>query len=120
MGGGINVGTGFFLFGAPDNCSLTLNNCTLNNNEAIGGAGGSGGSGGDGWGGGLSVLTGSSATVSNCTINGNQANGGTKGSGGSAGAGIGGGVYNLGTFTVDAFTTIKGNHASTSDNDVYG
>ncbi len=34
--------------------------------------------------------------------------------------GIGGGIYNLGTFTFDAFTFIKGNHASTSNNNVFG
>ena len=29
-----------------------------------------------------------------------------------------GGVYHLGTFTVDAFTVIKKNHASTSNDDL--
>jgi hypothetical protein len=33
--------------------------------------------------------------------------------------GIGGGIYNLGTFTFDAFTVIKGNHASTSNDDIF-
>jgi hypothetical protein len=32
---------------------------------------------------------------------------------------IGGGVYNLGTFTVDVFTVIAHNHASTSNDDIF-
>ncbi len=32
---------------------------------------------------------------------------------------LGGGVYYLGMFTFDVFTVIKGNHASTSNNDIY-
>ena len=41
------------------------------------------------------------------------------GSGGSAGQGIGGGVYNLGTFSFDAATTIAENVASTSNDDIF-
>jgi hypothetical protein len=33
--------------------------------------------------------------------------------------GIGGGVYNLGTFTADSATVIAGNHASTSNDDIF-
>jgi hypothetical protein len=29
-------------------------------------------------------------------------------------------IYNLGTFTVDGFTLIKGNAASTSNDDIFG
>jgi hypothetical protein len=32
--------------------------------------------------------------------------------------GIGGGVYNVGTFSFDALTVIKDNHASTADDDL--
>jgi hypothetical protein len=32
---------------------------------------------------------------------------------------VGGGVYNLGTFTFDVFTDITGNHASTSNDDIF-
>jgi hypothetical protein len=39
------------------------------------------------------------------------------GSGGSQG--ISGGVFGLGTFSRDAATVIKGNHASTSDEDIF-
>jgi hypothetical protein len=57
----------------------------------------------------------SGATVSLVgTVTGNYAN-----SGGSGGQGVGGGVYSLGTFTFDVTTVIDGNHASTSNNDIF-
>jgi hypothetical protein len=33
---------------------------------------------------------------------------------------VGGGVYNLGTFDLDAVSLIADNHASTSNDDVFG
>jgi hypothetical protein len=33
---------------------------------------------------------------------------------------MGGGIYNLGTFLFDVTTVITGNHASTSNDDVFG
>jgi hypothetical protein len=63
-------------------------------------------------------LAGSSASVSASNINANVAQGGAAGTGGSDGQGVGGGVYNLGTFT-DVFTVINGNHASTSNDNVF-
>jgi hypothetical protein len=33
---------------------------------------------------------------------------------------VGGGVYNLATYLADAATTIRHNHASTSDDDCFG
>jgi hypothetical protein len=33
---------------------------------------------------------------------------------------VGGGVYNLGTFFLDAASTVDHNHASTSNDDVFG
>jgi hypothetical protein len=53
-------------------------------------------------------------------ISANLAQGGSAGSGGSAGQGIGGGIYNLGTFSLDTFTVVLGNHASTSNDDRFG
>jgi hypothetical protein len=53
-------------------------------------------------------------------ITGNQANGGEGGAGGSDGQGVGGGVYNLGTFDLDAASIIIGNHASTSNDNIFG
>jgi hypothetical protein len=119
VGGGVNVGSGV-ITGFPDNCSLALTDSILLGNQAIGGAGGSGSKGGNGTGGGLSVLAGSSAAVSTSIIVANQAQGGAAGAGGTKGSGVGGGVYNLGTFTFDAFAVINGNHASTSNDDIFG
>ena len=45
---------------------------------------------------------------------------GTRGTGGADGSGVGGGVYNVGTLTFDAATTIKKNEASTSNDDIFG
>jgi hypothetical protein len=52
----------------------------------------------------------------------NQASGGEAGPGGEDGHGIGGGVYILsgGMVSADAATLIFGNHASTSNDDVFG
>ena len=45
---------------------------------------------------------------------------GAAGTGGNAGLGIGGGIYNLGTFDLDAASAIHGNHASASDDNIFG
>jgi hypothetical protein len=58
--------------------------------------------------------------VLSTVILGNRADGGAAGAGGSAGQGVGGGVYNLGTFDLDTASIIAGNHASTSDDSVFG
>ncbi len=122
VGGGINVGTGVLLFDAPDNCSLTLNNCALVNNEAIGGSGGSGSSGGNGSGGGVSVLAGSSAAIDATYVFANAALGGFSGCGGSSGQGVGGGLY----IDPDAVVVLSTssevfcNFASTSHKDIFG
>ena len=85
---------------------LTLENLTIQNTIATGGAGGSGaepGGGGGGLGGGLFVASGASATLSNVTFLGDRAVGGAGGSsgvavggggglGGAGGAGTGGGT----------------------------
>jgi hypothetical protein len=89
-------------------------------NTAQGGAGAPGGNGGDGDGGGLFISAKAMATVENSVVSGNQALGGAAGAGGSAGQGVGGGVYNLGTFDLDAASIVAGNHASTSNDDVFG
>jgi hypothetical protein len=113
---------------------LTVSNCTLADNQAIGGAGGSGGNGGSGFGGGifndaLSISPDNFGTPSTLTVTGtivtdNSAAGGAPGSGGSAGQGIGGGLYLAadGMACLDSFTQglVQNNHASTSDNDIFG
>jgi hypothetical protein len=102
---------------------VTVNTSLLTLNEAVGGQGDSGG---DGLGGGIytesSALGVASLTVSSSAIVLNQADGGLGGTVGSDGQGVGGGVYisPLGTFTFDAFTIIAYNHASTSNDNIYG
>jgi hypothetical protein len=55
-------------------------------------------------------------------VEGNRADAGAGGAGGSPGPGQGGGVYvSAGSMAcADAATVIAGNHASTSDDDVFG
>jgi hypothetical protein len=74
---------------------------------------------GTGQGGGLYALSGSTVTLTNVMVTGNKADGGAAG---SDGQGVGGGVYVQSRATVyaDALTVITGNHASTSDDDVFG
>src|SRR4029450_439732 len=93
--------------------------CTLGLNHPPGGDGTAGGGGGNGFGGGgdndAGAVNGTSAVpLGQSPLSKNHANGGDGGEGGSDGEGIGGGVYNLGLFTLDGFTAILANHASTS------
>jgi hypothetical protein len=104
--------------------TVTLSNCTLDHNRAVGGEGEDGG---NGLGGGLyndgSTTSGvSSRTVTGSSITHNRADGGAGDGGGSAGQGIGGGAYLAagGSACKDALTVVADNHASTSDDDVFG
>jgi probable HAF family extracellular repeat protein len=100
--------------------SATVNNSTIANNQAVGGAGGAGA---NGFGGGAYSDAPSSLTITGSTVTANVATGGAAG-GGSAGLGQGGGLYLAagGTGCLDAFTIahVTGNHASTSDDDIFG
>jgi uncharacterized protein (TIGR03118 family) len=89
-------------------------------NAATGGAGGVGGNGGDGQGGAVFNDATSSLTLQYSSIVYNAATAGVAGLGGSDGNGVGGGVYNLGAFAVDVVTIVKKNHATTSNDDVFG
>ncbi len=90
-------------------------------NTAIGGAGGLGGNGANGQGGGLFNDATSSLTFDDSRVVNNEATGGAAGSGGSAGLGVGGGLYlTPGGVACARHTRIHGNHASTSDDDVFG
>src|SRR5205823_9476639 len=82
----------------------STSNTAFTDNLALGGPGGAG------LGGGLFNDTGSTLTLDGSQATGNHANGSP---------GIGGGVYNLGTFTFDPATDVSGNHASTSNNDIF-
>ena len=115
---------------------VTVTNSTLDHNQAQGGGGG------NGLGGGIANLLSATTTVDSSCLTHNHANGDGGGAGLGGGAyndatssltlttssvtgnhangkpGIGGGIYNLGTFTFDAFTVIAFNHASTSGDNI--
>jgi hypothetical protein len=122
-GGGIDVGAAAVLFSDfTDASTLSLSDSVLTHNTAEGGRGGTGGNGGDGLGGGLAVQPTTSATVEDSTVQQNRAVGGEASDGGSVGQGMGGGAYLAvgSTARADGATVIAHNHASTSDDDVYG
>jgi hypothetical protein len=100
---------------------LTVSNCTVDHNQAIGGNGGFGGNGEDGQGGGIFVDATSSLTLEGVTVEHNRAVGG-EGDEGSDGQGNGGGLYITpgGVACADALTAIFANHATTSNDDVFG
>jgi hypothetical protein len=102
--------------------TLTVSGCTLSGNQALGGAGGLGGNGGNGFGGSLYNDGSSTLTVTGSTVTSNSATGGAAGSGGSAGLGEGGGAYfaSGGAVCLNVATSISGNTASTSGDDVFG
>jgi hypothetical protein len=121
--GGSGYGGGFYVAGG----TVTISGSNFTQNTALGGAGGDGANGGNGFGGGL-YAAGGTVTVQSSSVTSNTAQGGAgggKGNGkGAAGQGIGGGIYIAPGASVglDAFTIghVKKNHASTSDNDIYG
>jgi hypothetical protein len=101
---------------------LTVSNSLVALNRAVGGAG----NGGDGQGGGIfnggpSRVGTPSLTLQRSLLVFNQASGGAV-VGGSAGSGVGGGLYLSpgGAASADAWTFIRANDASTSDDDVFG
>jgi len=122
VGGGISVGSGvFFDFtGFSDAASLTITGSTIASNLARGGNGGSGANGGNGQGGGIWFGLDSTGTLDNSVITGNFALGGQAGAGGTDGQGVGGGVYINSGDVVDVkpTTKVKGNHASTSHDNI--
>jgi hypothetical protein len=102
--------------------TLTVSSSTVANNQAIGGAGAAGGNGGDGYGGGIFEDALSKLALTGDTIDRNHAIGGAAGLGGSDGEGVGGGLFITpgGSACADPLTVIFGNHATTSDDDVFG
>jgi hypothetical protein len=131
MGGGVYNGR---TAGLPPNpnapAELTLIDCAVSENLAEGGSGGAaGGNGGNALGGGIAnfnpapPLPGAPLLwLQGTLVTGNSAVGGLAGTGGANGAGVGGGLYNqLTAFTqLDALTSITGNDASSSDDDIFG
>jgi hypothetical protein len=108
--------------------NLTLIDSAVLDNVAIGGGGGAGAHGGNAFGGGIAnanpipVAGTPILTLLGTHVTGNQAIGGAAGAGGAVGSGVGGGLYNqLGALAdINVFTSISGNAASTSDDDVFG
>jgi hypothetical protein len=102
--------------------SLTVSNTTVEDNQALGGTGGASGNGGNGLGGGIYEDASSTLTLMGDTIDKNHAIGGAAGLGGSDGQGTGGGLYIAlgGVACADALTVIFGNHATASNDDVFG
>ncbi len=102
---------------------ITLTNCTLYSNQAIGGEGGDsadagsgafrGGAGGSGTGGG--IFNSGTMTLVNCTLSGNSAVGGASGlgdyNGGAGGEGAGGAIASEGPLTL-VNCTLSANTAS--------
>lgn len=125
--GGLAVGAGVanaaypLAHGVADTSSLIVSNCQIVANQAQGGTAGASAVGGDGLGGGLFVGSGS-VTLEDVLVNGNQSQGGVDSEGNSSGNGRGGGVYvdSSATVTADTETRIAGNHASKSDDEVFG
>ena len=96
---------------SSNGATSTVSGSTFTENLALGGAGrGSRAQQGAGLGGGLFSDAPSVLTLSTSDVNDNTANGNP---------GRGGGVASLGTFNDDGSNDISGNHASTSDPDVY-
>jgi hypothetical protein len=113
LGGALfNGGTAQFGSDTPFTLTMTVSDCTLADNRAVGGAGGNGLGGGlfNGLGTSTAVPT---VTLSNTEIHANRA------VGGAGGSGIGGGIYTTGTALVHK-VVVKGNEATTSNDDVFG
>jgi len=118
--GGANIPGGDGWGGAIADLFMATTNVagsTIADNLALGG---DGSAGGNGFGGGAFNDDSSSLMLTTSTVTNNHANGGDGTGGGMDGQGIGGGIYNLGLFASDALTAIAHNHASTSDDDLFG
>jgi hypothetical protein len=107
--------------------SLVVKNCTVAHNRAGGGEGRVRGNGGNGLGGGIyndgSTAVGiSSLSVTGSSITYNVADGGEEFVGRDDGQGIGGGLYLAagGIVGIDTTTVVKKNHASTSNENIFG
>jgi hypothetical protein len=117
--GGDGEGGGFFesLNGFAGSATLSVSASAVRASAANGGTGATGD---NGFGGGIFLDTGATATALSREILNNQADGGIAAPGGVDGQGVGGGVYNLGAFFLDASSMIADNHASSSNDDVFG
>jgi hypothetical protein len=94
--------------------SSHITESTIRDNQATGGSGRGSGSGGHGLGGGVYVNDDTSVTINRSLITKNNAKGGP------GGTGFGGGVYSLGSLSVDPFSLIRWNDASTDQDNLFG
>jgi hypothetical protein len=123
--GGAAHGGGMATEGGPTlttgGISFTVIDTSVLDNVAQG-ANGAAGNGGNGFGGGLFVDAHADLTLEGSTVTGNEAIGGTVAPSFSDGKGQGGGIYIAigGSACADVSTTIDGNSASTSNDDVFG
>lgn len=118
-----NATNGLPAKGAGIYCSggaLTLNNCTISGNKAIGGNGGSAnasfpisGSGGAAQGGGI-FCTGTTLTLTSCALSNNTATGGKSGTPGPSGGGYYGGSASGGGLFCDTAPVIAGTSFKTN------
>jgi hypothetical protein len=104
---GAGYGAAFHFWGGPG----TISGCTLDHNEALGGAGGPGAPGGFGFGAAINIEGTSEVTVADCTVEHNMALGGAGGVGGNGAAGLGGGLRSGGGTLTVINTTVAHNHA---------
>jgi hypothetical protein len=120
MGGGLACGGLGAAFSGPG--KLSISDSIVAGNLAQGGATDAGGNGGNGLGGGLWNDTGSSLSLVASVFALNRAQGGEARDGGSDGQSIGGGLYLApgDSACIDVNTVIVFNHASTSNDDVFG
>jgi hypothetical protein len=114
--GGSDAGSDGLGGGLWNGGTASLIDTAIRGNQAVGGNGVDAGEGGNGHGGGVYNAAAAALRLEACTVTENHADGGE---GATGGEGIGGGVYNLGAFEFDVLTSIFGNHASTSHDDVF-
>jgi hypothetical protein len=100
--------------------TVTVRALEITQKRTDGGVGGVGGTGGDDLGEAIDEDALSSLTLTHATVERNRAVGGSAGTGGSDGQGVGARFYNAGGTVRPDHTKIKHNHASSSDDDVFG
>jgi hypothetical protein len=100
---------------------ISVSHSTITDNQAGGGHAGADGNGGDALGGGIYSWAVTNLTVDHSRLTNNQANGGLADDPANNGQGVGGGIYiTTGGTAVIHMSVVEGNHASTSDDDVFG
>jgi hypothetical protein len=100
---------------------FTVNNSTLEHNQAHGGDGSPDSPAGDGWGGAIANLFTATTSVTGSTLANNLAIGGQGDEGANGGNGLGGGAYNDDTSSLAlSASTVTDNHANGGDGGIGG